>query len=74
MSERMENKVYETIHYPATEEQQIPITFYFKSPKEDVARVMLEHQARWIVKELKKYPMPQRKVIYEKMMKKLEIS
>lgn len=72
MSEKMGNKVYETIHYPATEEQEMSLIFYFESPRKDVAKVMLEHQARWIIKELKEYPMSQRKAIYEKTMKKLD--
>lgn len=74
MSEKGENEFYEIVDFPATKERKIPMTFYFKSKREDVERVMLEHQAKWIVKALKEYPMPQRKVIYEKLMEKLENS
>ena len=74
MSQIKESQIVEIVEFPVTKDQSIPMTFYFESRKEDVAKVMLEHQAQWIVRELKKYPMPQRKKIYEKLMEKLESS
>jgi len=74
MGEKAGSEFCEIVKFPATKEQKIPMTFYFKSKKEDVERVMLEHHAEWIVKALKEYPLPQRKAIYEKMMEKLESS
>ena len=66
------NPDIERLEFPVTADQDIPITFYFESAREEVEKVMTEHHARMIVKALKKYSMPQRKEIYEKLMQKLK--
>jgi len=63
----------EILEFPATKDQKIPLVFYFESPKEDILRAMSEHHAKWIIEELKKYPMPQRKMLYEKLIKEPSI-
>lgn len=45
------------------------MVFYYKSKKEDVAKVMLKHHAKWVTEKLKKYPMPQRKALYDRLIK-----
>ncbi|HHX63140.1 MAG TPA: hypothetical protein GX707_20880 [Epulopiscium sp.] len=72
MTKTKANLDIERLEFPVTEDQDIPITFYFESPREEVEKVMTEHHARMIVKALKKYSMPQRKEIYEKLMQKLK--
>lgn len=67
MSIESASQAIEILECPVTKERKIPLAFYFESKKEDIEKTMLEHQAKWIIKALKEYPMQQRKEIYEKL-------
>lgn len=70
MTRKIGENAIETLKLPAKKEQEISMIFYFKTSREDVSKKIQEHQVNWIVDGLKEYPMPERKMLYEKILKK----
>ena len=67
MTKTKANLDIERLEFPVTEDQDIAITFYFESPMVEIEQALLRHHVRLVVKALKRYPMPLRKEIYEKL-------